>query len=427
MSRRGRESRPTLRSVLRRAHLGVALLAVALAGLTLTVAGFAALRAYAGSNLQLIATSMSYTVEAAVVFKDRAAAEEALSLIASAEDDVAEAKVYDADGTLFAQWRRPAGPSLLGLERLLADMAFASPMLQPIVHDNVEIGRIELHGSAGGLLRFLAIGMAVVLVCLALSALSALLLSRYLVAGIVGPLQTLASVAHRVRRERTFDRRVPPAAIAELNELADDFNALLGELEAWQARLQRENESLAHQASHDSLTGLPNRATFETRLDSALQEAGAAGGRVAVLFLDSDNFKQTNDDLGHAAGDAVLAAVAARVRGQLRRTDLVARLGGDEFAVLLAPVGEIADALHIADDILASLKQPIELPAGGTVTASVSIGIAVFPDHAQDGAMLLHRADAAMYLAKRLRPGGRELAAGPASSEEWGTDLASRL
>lgn len=426
MSRRHDDQRPPLRRVLRRAHLGVALLAVTLAGLTLTVAGFAALRAYAGSNLQLIAASMSYTVEAAVVFKDRAAAEEALGLIAATEGGVAEANVFDAGGALFAHWQRPAQPPLLDLERRLAAMVFASPVLQPITHDGAEIGRIELHGSAGGLLRFLAIGVAVVLACLALSALGALLLSHYLVAGIVGPLHRLATVAHRVRNERTFDQRVPPAGIAELNELAGDFNALLGELEAWQAGLQRENESLAHQASHDSLTGLPNRALFEARLRAALQEAEAAHGRVAVLFLDSDNFKQTNDDLGHAAGDAVLAAVAARVRDRLRKTDLVARLGGDEFAVLLAPVSEIGDALQVADDILASLRQPVRLPSGGTVTASVSIGIAVFPDHAGDGATLLRQADTAMYLAKRLRPGGRELAAGPDPFEERGTHLASR-
>lgn len=429
MSRRGtaRQPRPPLRRVLRRAHLGVALMAVTLAGLTLTIAGFAALRAYAGSNLQLIATSMSYTVEAALVFKDRAAAEEALGLIASTEGGVAEANVFDADGALFARWQRPETAPLFGLGHRLADMIFADPVRQPITGaDGREIGRIELHGNATGLLRFLAIGVMVVLVCVALSAVSALLLSRYLVAGIVGPLQTLITVAHRVRTERTFDRRVPPAGIAELNELAGDFNALLGELEAWQARLQRENESLAHQASHDSLTGLPNRALFEARLTGALQEADAAGSRVAVLFLDSDNFKRTNDDLGHAAGDAVLAAVAARVRDQLRKTDLVARLGGDEFGVLLAPLSEIADALHVADDILASLQQPVRLADGDAVTASVSIGIAVFPDHARDGATLLHRADAAMYLAKRLRPGGRELAAGPDPIEERGTQIASR-
>jgi len=422
---RGREQRPTLRRLLSRAHLGVTLLAVTLAGLTVTVAGFAALRAYAGSNLQLIATAMSYTVEAAVVFRDQAAAEEGLDLIAATEDGVSEATVFDARGAVFARWHRPVAES--PVERFLSGLAFGSPVQQPIAHDGAEIGRIELRGNAGGLLRFLVVGAAVVVVCLALSALGALLLSRYLLAGILGPLQTLTTVAHRVRNERTFDRRVPPAAIAELNDLADDFNALLGELDAWQMRLRRENESLAHQASHDSLTGLPNRAAFEAGLNAALIAAERAGHRVAVLFLDSDNFKRTNDDLGHAAGDAVLAAVAARVQAQLREADMVARLGGDEFAVLLAPIGEIADALQVADRILASLRQPVPLPAGGSTAASMSIGIAVFPDHAADAPTLLQRADAAMYLAKRLRPGGREIAAGPTSFEERERNVATRF
>jgi hypothetical protein len=88
-------------------------------------------------------------------------------------------------------------------------------------------------------------------------------------------LRHLASVAHAARRERSFDRRVPEAQIAELNELGNDFNALLDELEVWHSHLQSENETLAHQASHDSLTGLPNRAFFEGRLSRSLRNAGA--------------------------------------------------------------------------------------------------------------------------------------------------------
>ncbi|HMG50315.1 MAG TPA: diguanylate cyclase [Inquilinus sp.] len=422
-----RAPRPTLRRVLRRAHLGVTLLAVTLASLTLTVAGFIALRAYANHNLHLIATSMSYTAEAAVVFKDRAAAEEGLALIASPEE-IADVSIVDGEGRVFAQWQRPADRSLFDLERHLGKLAFTSPVILPITHDGVEIATIQLRGSAGGLLRFLALGLAVVLVCLGLSAMGALILSHYLQNGIVGPLQGLAKVAHAVRRERAFAQRVPPAAIAELNDLGDDFNALLGELEAWQARLQRENASLAHQASHDSLTGLPNRAVFEARLDEAMQEAAGTDSRVGVLFLDSDRFKETNDRLGHAAGDAVLATVAARLRDGLRPTDLAARLGGDEFAVLLAPLREVADAVRIADDILASLEAPIPLPGGDSVVASLSIGVAVFPDHAEDATTLLHQADAAMYLAKRLQPGGRRLAGtGDTPSEDREIPIASHL
>jgi diguanylate cyclase (GGDEF)-like protein len=110
-----------------------------------------------------------------------------------------------------------------------------------------------------------------------------------------------------------------------------------------------------------------------------LRNANKLNERVAVLFLDSDRFKEINDNFGHAAGDAVLVAVADRVRAQLREEDLVARLGGDEFAVLLTPLHKIEDAERIADKILASMEVPIPLPGDHQVLTSLSIGIAVTP------------------------------------------------
>lgn len=418
MTRHRQTGRPTLPRLLRRAQLGTALLAVTLAGLTLTVAGFFALRVYANATLQQIATSMSYTVEAAVVFKDRVAAEEAVATIASPEE-VARAVVLDRDGAILADWQRPSGDALLRVEQFVTDLAFSEPVMVPIIHEGATVGSIQLHGSATGLLRFLVIGAGVMLACLALSMAGALLLSRHLQAGILGPLRTLANVAHAVRQDRAFTRRVPPAAIAELNQIGDDFNALLGELERWHARLERENASLAHQARHDSLTGLPNRAVFEAMLEEAVQEASAIGRRVGVLFLDSDRFKETNDRLGHAAGDIVLTIVASRIRNRVRAEDLVSRIGGDEFAVLLAPMGEIDDAVRVADSILAGMAEPISLPNGQIAASSVSIGIAVYPEHAPDAANLLKRADEAMYFAKRVQPGGWRIAGhnGPPSDD----------
>lgn len=200
---------------------------------------------------------------------------------------------------------------------------------------------------------------------------------------------------------------MPPAQIAELDNLGNDFNALLDELEAWQTHLQSENETLAHQASHDSLTGLPNRAFFEGRLIRALRSANKLNERMAVLFLDSDRFKEINDNFGHAAGDAVLVAVATRIRAQLREDDLVARLGGDEFAVLLSPLHRVEDAQRIADKIISSMEMPIPLPGSLSILTSLSIGIAVYPDHGATPGSLLNAADAAMYQAKRGARGGQ--------------------
>ena len=217
-------------------------------------------------------------------------------------------------------------------------------------------------------------------------------------------------VAHAARSERTFDRRVPAAKIAEMDSLGNDFNALLDELESWQSHLKIENQALAHQASHDSLTNLPNRAYFAARLARTLRATNPANDKVAVLFLDSDRFKDINDTYGHAAGDAVLVAVATRVRAQLREDDVVARFGGDEFAILLAPLYHVEDAQRIADKIIASMQEPVELPGHISIVTSLSIGIAVYPEHGATPDLLLCAADAAMYQAKRLARGGQQLA-----------------
>ncbi|EPI5366914.1 diguanylate cyclase TpbB, partial [Pseudomonas aeruginosa] len=261
MNRRRRYtgSNPSLRRVLYRAHLGVALVAVFTAGLAVTLVGLLTLRAYADPNQQLIARSISYTVEAAVVFGDAQAAEESLALIASSEE-VSSAIVYDRQGQTLASWHRESTGPLHLLEQQLAHWLLSAPTEQPILHDGQKIGSVEVKGSGGSLLRFLLTGFAGMVLCLLLTALGAFYLSRRLVRGIVGPLDQLAKVAHTVRRERDFEKRVPEAGIAELSQLGEDFNALLDELESWQARLQDENASLAHQAHHDSLTSLPNRA-----------------------------------------------------------------------------------------------------------------------------------------------------------------------
>ncbi|WP_416771628.1 diguanylate cyclase domain-containing protein [Pseudomonas sp. RHF3.3-3] len=403
------DNRRTLRSVLGRGHMLVALAAVGLVSVSLTLLGVLALRVYADHNLHLIARSISYTVEAAVVFNDRSAATEALDLIASSEE-VAEAEIFTASGQRLAHWQRPETGLLSRLEMQLARSLLEQPIELPILHQNREVGSVRLTGHGASLMRYLLSGLAGILVCSVLAAWLGLYLARRLLRGILVPLRSLAEVAHAVRSERAFERRVPPAQIVELDNLGNDFNALLDELEAWQTHLQNENQTLAHQASHDSLTGLPNRAFFEGRLMRALRNGARQGERVAVLFLDSDRFKEINDTFGHAAGDAVLVAVATRVRAQLREDDLVARLGGDEFAVLLTPLHSIEDAEQIAEKIIASMELPIPVPGPTQVVTSLSIGIAVYPDHGNTPGSLLNAADGAMYQAKRLSRGSRHTA-----------------
>jgi diguanylate cyclase (GGDEF)-like protein/PAS domain S-box-containing protein len=156
-------------------------------------------------------------------------------------------------------------------------------------------------------------------------------------------------------------------------------------------------DRLRHQAFHDALTGLANRALFEQRLGAAL-DAGSEDGKAAVLFVDLDDFKTINDSLGHAAGDALLRTVAARVAGVLRPTDMAARLGGDEFAVLLPSVPDERAALAVAERMADALGTDVEVE-GRRLAVRASIGVAL-DDGAGSVDDLLRNADIAMYGAK---------------------------
>ena len=157
-------------------------------------------------------------------------------------------------------------------------------------------------------------------------------------------------------------------------------------------------QALAHRATHDELTGLPNRHLFRDRLAQALRESRRFGLDLVVLFMDLDNFKLVNDSLGHAAGDELLRTVARRLQGCLRQTDTVARFGGDEFVVLLIGDAE-SDVLRVVDRIGEALRRPMEL-AGSMHYVTASIGYARCPQHGEDAGLLLQRADMAMYQAK---------------------------
>ena len=401
--------RPTLDSVLRRAHLSVSLIAVLAAGLTLTAVALLALRVYSDRNLRLVARSMSYTVEGAVVFGDALVAKEALALI-GVNEDIDQAQVSDKAGKVLARWERGEHGTRYYIERALTGWMLPDSLTLPVMRNNQAIGSLTLVPHSRSLLPFLLSGLSCLLACLVLSLVVAVRLSRRMETEITSPLRHLAETAHRVRRDRSFELRVPPANIAELNQLNDDFNALLDELEAWQSHLQKEHASLSHRANHDSLTGLSNRAFMEAELERAILEARIGNGKVAVLFLDSDRFKYINDTFGHASGDHVLVTIAARIKQQLREGDLVARLGGDEFAILLKPLRNSSDAMHIADNIIAAMAQAIELPTGNSIVSSLTIGVAVFPDHAIDAVSLVGAADEAMYRAKQAQRGTRQVA-----------------
>jgi diguanylate cyclase (GGDEF)-like protein len=155
-----------------------------------------------------------------------------------------------------------------------------------------------------------------------------------------------------------------------------------------------------HEATHDSLTQLPNRRLFDEHLAGAVTSARRTGARVGVVLIDLDGFKSINDRLGHEVGDGVLRSVAARMNNVRRAPDLLARIGGDEFALVLTDLDSVATATDVADRVRATFALPC-MVEGFPVTVEASLGVAVLPDHAQDAETLLRRADEKMYSAKK--------------------------
>jgi diguanylate cyclase (GGDEF)-like protein len=229
-----------------------------------------------------------------------------------------------------------------------------------------------------------------------------------------------ASISLPVRRltaaTRAFaggDRsaRAARGGSAEIDELAESFNTMAdriaqaeAELRAQQAELERHvrerTRQLHHLAHHDPLTQLPNRRKLSTHLERALTRAGTQQ-RLALLFVDVDNFKSINDTLGHSFGDRVLQLIAQRLYAATGTQGLLARLGGDEFTVLLEGVKSTEQVEAHAAQIVATLQQPLAVD-GRVLTTSASVGASLYPDHASDAEGLLRAADVALFRAKEL-------------------------
>ncbi|MWV16954.1 EAL domain-containing protein [Pseudomonas sp. L-22-4S-12] len=183
--------------------------------------------------------------------------------------------------------------------------------------------------------------------------------------------------------------------------LADDLRRTLLRLQQEILRVKDSEANAMHLAQHDALTNLPNRVLIRDRMEQAIGQARRYKKRVALLFLDLDNFKIINDSLGHAAGDELLKEVAPRLQGIVGEMDTVSRLGGDEFLMALADVDDLAEVAAVATRVQEMLAQPFALN-GMQIVTSISVGIALFPEDGDDFDTLLKHADMAMYQAKSL-------------------------
>jgi diguanylate cyclase (GGDEF)-like protein len=167
-----------------------------------------------------------------------------------------------------------------------------------------------------------------------------------------------------------------------------------------QAQLQLRQRAFEVLATHDVLTGLPNRALFEDRLNTAILKGERSGDSFALLYLDLDGFKPVNDREGHAAGDLVLKTIAARLIKSVRKVDTVARLGGDEFVILINNVEERKRIVRVVESMLSNIAEPFDV-AGKDLSITASIGIAVYPKDGSTAELLQNRSDIAMYKAKK--------------------------
>ena len=160
------------------------------------------------------------------------------------------------------------------------------------------------------------------------------------------------------------------------------------------------DERLYHLAHYDSLCDLPNRMLFYDRLRQSLSRSKRNDQKIAVMFMDLDNFKAVNDEYGHIVGDEILQQVSKRVVAALRESDTIARIGGDEFTLIITDIEDIESVSRIAQKILSTTQEPYKLH-GHEFSISTTIGISLFPDNCEDIKMLVKQADVAMYKAKR--------------------------
>lgn len=398
----GAPALPTLKQHLARVHLRLILFAVILAAASLLVSGTLVIRNYAQRNLDLIAATVSYTVEPAIVFGDTQAVREGMISVAGVST-VDRVEVRDPSGRVLAEWSHPQAGLHSGLERLANRILWKAPSVKPVRQAGRTIGQVRIFGNSEGILRYALSGAIIAFACLGLTVAATRILAGRLQREVIGPLSQLAEVSHSVRAERAFHRRLPPSGIAEIDQFGRDFNSLLAEIEGWHQGLTTENAELARRATHDPLTGLGNRVLFEQTLAEATASSLRSGANFAVVYLDADNFKQINDRHGHDGGDAALAAMAERLRTAIRQGDQAFRLGGDEFAVVVGTLKAPEQVEGVRARIEEAMQRPFLLPSGEFAVAGLSAGIAVFPDDGKSPDQLLRRADKAMYREKARR------------------------
>lgn len=318
----------------------------------------------------------------------------------------------------MADWRGQGDDKTPLFNEISIDGAHYYQNLMPLYNDKQRIGTIALL-SSGEIVRKNTWEMMKTLVLIALAGLLLVLpFAWYLARSISHPLIVLSEIFRGVASGReTLNNDLGELEKRRGDEMGELTQSFLAMNDAVKQKIQQINASLEDKidqrtrelrlanieltklATHDVLTGLPNRQLVSDRLVQALTAARRDKSHLALMFIDLDEFKPINDQCGHAVGDLLLIEVAKRIYHCLRESDTVARIGGDEFIVLLPIIEAVQDASGVAEKIRSVLNQPFDL-AGEHLRISSSIGIAIYPEHGSDEHTLCKNADAAMYDAK---------------------------
>lgn len=404
-------------SLARRATLATVLTLVAMlsiAGVALAALFLKGLIDESRSSALTQANVASSTMSAAMRFGGYEVITEALRVFdTGAGHD--SAAVYDPAGRLRAELVAPGGSTFPSDIRALKNWGTGLVDARPVQYllsddqkrdGKVSLGTLVVNPNQRALRDGLIRALSVLGIVMALTATAGWLVATMLTRALLRPVEELSAWAEDVSASRNVLSPVPRGGGREVNRLTSSFETLIAQLAEQNRELKRKQYELKASNAHlesiafsDALTRLPNRAMFESTLQTALIKANNSGMPLAVLFIDLDKLKVINDVHGHAQGDAALQATAARIRRALRSSDFLARLAGDEFVVITPNVTGVDDAVKLGERLTVWLG--IALPEDAWANElRASVGVAVFPDHGDDVESLMQAADWAMYKAK---------------------------
>ncbi|WP_173911424.1 sensor domain-containing diguanylate cyclase [Acinetobacter sp. Marseille-Q1618] len=387
----------SLQTLFRKSQFTIFAITFAICTFTFVTISVFTMESFAKQNLQLISRTVSERIQPALVFQDKSALSQILHEYTQ-QHSVRLIEVYNIENQKISESIKNVD-HYSALQNLFDHIFLRDAVHVAVSHNGNYVGKIILYGSSNEIMMFIIkifIGLGVGMLFMTLALWWSINLTyRH----IMQSMMPIVQIAQLVSTQSAYNLRFPNNDIQEFNHLNNVFNQLLEEIQSWHTHLQNENQQLSYQVQHDHLTGLPNRNYFYQVLVNSFNNTSEKQ-QIALLFIDTNNFKTINDQYGHQAGDAVLKEMAHRLQKNIRQDDFVARLSGDEFAIILNSIQHIEHLISIAENLVKSSEEPL-LYNDQSIYFSFSLGIAL-SNQAMSPEDLISQADQAMYKAKSL-------------------------